>query len=90
MTNSPSFLAAVVSSLSAVDKPGESEQNRNIDDQKGLAMLTTTITMFAFAAVYALLGTMLGDNRDAIAAAMRNGSARQTGGNTASRRLSRA
>ncbi len=53
-------------------------------------MLTMTITMFAFAAVYALLGTMLGDSRDAIAAALRNGRADQTGGSAVSRRLSRA
>jgi hypothetical protein len=90
MTNSPSFLAAVVSSLSVVDKPDESEQNKNIDDKRGWAMLTMTITMFAFAAVFALLATLLGDSRDAIAAALRNGPANQTGGTTASRRLIRA
>jgi hypothetical protein len=53
-------------------------------------MLTMTITMFAFAAVFALLATMLGDSRDAIAAALRNGPANQTGGNAVSRCLSRA
>jgi hypothetical protein len=53
-------------------------------------MLTMTITMFAFAAVFALLATMLGDSRDAIAAALRNGPANQTGGNAISRRLIRA
>lgn len=53
-------------------------------------MLTMTVTMFAFASVYALLGTMLGDNRSTIAAALRNGPADQMSGNTASRCLSRA
>jgi hypothetical protein len=90
MTFSPTFLAAVVSSLSDVDKPDESEQNKNIDDQRGLAVLTMTVTMFAFAGVYALLGTMLSDKRDAIAAALRNGPADQMSGNAASRCLIRA
>lgn len=53
-------------------------------------MLTMTVTMFAFAGVYALLGSMLGDSRSAIAAALRNGAANQMGGSTASRCLSRA
>jgi hypothetical protein len=90
ITISPSFLVAVVSSLSAVDKPVESEQNKNIDDQEGLIMLTMTVTMFAFAAVYALLGTMLSDSRDAITAALRNGTVDQTSGSAVSRCLSRA
>ena len=53
-------------------------------------MLTMTVTMFAFAGVYALLGTMLGDSRGAIASALRGGSADQASGGTMSRCLSRA
>jgi hypothetical protein len=53
-------------------------------------MLIMTATMFAFAGVYALIATMIGDKSGAIAAALRNGSTDQTGGVTASRCLSRA
>jgi hypothetical protein len=53
-------------------------------------MLIMTATMFAFAGVYALIATMVGDNQGAIAAALRNDAAVQAGGVTASRCLSRA
>jgi hypothetical protein len=53
-------------------------------------MLVMTATMFAFAGVYALLGTMIGDNRGAIASALRSTTAAQTSGVTASRCLNRA
>ena len=53
-------------------------------------MLVMTATMFAFAGVYALIGTIIGDNRGAIASALRGGSPPQASGITASRCLSRA
>jgi hypothetical protein len=53
-------------------------------------MLIMTTTMFAFAGVYALIATMVGNNRGAIAAALRNNAAGQATGATVSRCLSRA
>lgn len=55
-------------------------------------MVMMTATMFAFAGVYALIATMVGDNRGAIGAALRGGVAPQATGGTApaSRCLSRA
>jgi hypothetical protein len=53
-------------------------------------MLIMTATTFAFAGVYALIATMIGDKSSAIAAALRNESAGQAGDVTASRCLSRA
>lgn len=53
-------------------------------------MLIMTATMVAFAGVYALIATMIGDNQGAISQALRNDAAAQTGGVTASRCLSRA
>ena len=53
-------------------------------------MLVMTVTMFAFAGVYALLGTMIGNDRSAIASALRGGIPPQASGITASRCFSRA
>ena len=53
-------------------------------------MLVMAATMVAFAGAYALLATLLTENRSAIAAALRNGNANQAGGIAASRCLSRA
>ena len=51
-------------------------------------MLTVTATMVAFAGVYALIATMLGENRGAIAHALRG--SQPAGSSVASRCLSRA
>lgn len=51
-------------------------------------MLTVTATMVAFAGVYALLGTMLSENRGAIVDALRGGQPEES--SPASRAFSRA
>jgi hypothetical protein len=51
-------------------------------------MLMTTATMFAFAGVYALIATLVGDNRTAIAVALRGDQA--SGSIAVSRCLNRA
>ena len=53
-------------------------------------MLIMTATMVAFAGVYALIATMIGDNQEAISLALRKDVAGQAAGATASRCLSRA
>jgi hypothetical protein len=81
--------------LAGIDKPAESEQNKNNKrsetTQGDRAMLTMTATMFAFAGVYALIATMVGDHRGAIAVALGATDRRQAEAITAaSRCLNRA